>query len=60
MSSRLNQYIHFAPLDDVNSDVSNSESSYANSNVTPSLLKANFIFGTKQIYNRGGLLMHVV
>ena len=44
MSSRLNQYIHFAPLDDVNSDVSNSESSYANSNVTPSLLKANFIF----------------
>ena len=30
MSSRLNQYIHFAPLDNVKSDVSHSESSYVN------------------------------
>ena len=32
MSSRLNQYIHFAPFDNVKSDVSHSESlSYVNS-----------------------------
>ena len=41
MSSRLNQYIHFAPFDNVKSDVSNSESSYANTYRSIAIFKRN-------------------
>ena len=44
MSSRLNQYIHFAPFDNVKSDVSNSESSYANTGRSLSLNVTPFLF----------------